>query len=492
MELFEYQHVGVEFLQERPLGLLLDDCGVGKTPTGICAMEARRPALLKVPACLRFKWASELEKWRPGVWKVHHVEHIGAFRWPKPGEAVVISPELVPSTKGEIARARAAVRDSAANTEGVLDFARKVDPAAAARKLERLVKQRGVVDDPPEDLHVLGDEVHEDSNNKSAQTQRVRSLYRAVRKANGVVHGLTATPVLNDPMELLGLLTTYGLLQDSFGGWFDFLRAWGGSKGPFGTVWGEPNDAAIAGAMRGVGLRRLLRDVRPDMPPLLAPQFEHVDLDEAVRDLSMRAEQDLAKRGVDVWAYLKDDEERPRGKGRETARIAFEWISRIGAALSTCKLPVAERVVERFARAGEPVLVGGPFIEPLEVLGRRPGWALITGATSAAKRYAICQAFARGELKGIAASIRAGGVGIDLQRAVSIAPVVLLDPDYVPAWTRQFIARRWRTGQTCPVLPIFLRAEHPLETRKMEIVRAKRRLYQAIDAMAVRPAGVAA
>jgi hypothetical protein len=76
--------------------------------------------------------------------------------------------------------------------------------------------------------------------------------------------------------------------------------------------------------------------------------------------------------------------------------------------------------------------------------------------------------------------------------ARAIAPVLILDPDFVPAWTRQFLARRWRTGQTCPVLPMFLRAEHPLETRKLEIVRQKRRLYRAVDASALRPAGAVA
>ena len=68
-----------------------------------------------------------------------------------------------------------------------------------------------------------------------------------------------------------------------------------------------------------------------------------------------------------------------------------------------------------------------------------------------------------------------------------IARVLVIDPDYVPAWTWQFWARAWRVGQTRPVQPMVLRADHPIEARKREIVNEKRRLYQAIDAMAVRP-----
>lgn len=491
LTLYPDQEVAAAFLRSRPLALLCDDMGVGKTGAGLGAIESGRGLVLKVPACLRFKWQADLELYRPGEWAVHHVEHLGDFRWPRLREAVIISPEIVPSTKGEIARAKSALKDSESNTEGVLDFARRVDPAAAKRKLERLIKTRGVVDDPPAGLHVLGDEVHEDSNNKAAQTTRLRSLYRLIRKRGGIIHGLTATPVLNDPMELRGLLTTYGLHVEAFGSWFDYLRAWGGHKGPFAIEWGEPDDELVAEGLRRVSMRRLLRDVRPDMPALLPPEILHVDLDQGLADLQAQAETDLARRGADLWAYMNEPGQRPK-KGQETSRIAFEWISRLDAALSACKVPAALRVVEKYERMREPLLVGCAHVPPMKALGARPGWEVLTGETPAKKRHAIVQAWKRGELRGVAASIRAGGVGIDLQAARAVAPVLMLGPDFVPAWTRQFIARRWRTGQTCPVLPIFLRADHPLETRKLEIVKRKRRLYEAVDASALRPAGAVA
>jgi SNF2 family DNA or RNA helicase len=163
--------------------------------------------------------------------------------------------------------------------------------------------------------------------------------------------------------------------------------------------------------------------------------------------------------------------------------VAFEWTSRIGAAIAAAKLPACHAWADRMVEAREPALIFGMYAEPIRELGARPRAACITGAESPKRRHEIVMAFARGDLDLIAATHRAGGVGIDCQRA---ARVLISDPDWVPAWTRQSIARALRTGQTREVLVDHLRIDgHPIEMRKVELVRIKRRLGQAVDASAV-------
>jgi hypothetical protein len=475
-------------------GVIVHNCG--KTPAGIASIDRGRPLLLAIPACLRGNWTDEFARWAPGAWALHHVESIGAFRWPRVGECVVVSRELLASPKGELVRLERDLQQARKDADGALDFAKATMTEAAERKLAQARKRAGPSVPPPAGMDLLIDEAHVYSNNKSVLTQRMRAVVKATRKAGGRVVGMTATPVLNDPPELQGLLTTLGLHRAAFpGGWWEFMRLFGGAKSHFGTTWeGEPRDAEIADALRRVSIRRLLDDVQPGIPPYRQPRMLPVDVDASVLALEADAARDprlapLYERGQDVYAYLEGGESRPKGLGQAVSRVAFEWTSRIGAALSAAKLPRAIQWAEEMERAGEPAMIGGPYVEPIRVLGSRPGWGLIEGATSPARRHEIVTAFRDGKLRGVATTIRAGGVGINCQRA---AFGLVIDPDWVPAWTRQWFARMRRTGQTRAVQPDFLRVEgHPMEVRKQELVRKKRRLMQAVDASAVRP-GVAA
>lgn len=495
--LFPYQQDAVHFVHActaaHGAAAVLDDMGVGKSAVGVHALERGRPSLLVVPACLRGKWTDEFNMWAPGAWDIHHVENIGAFRWPKVGECVVVSRELLASPKGEIVRLERDVEQARRDADECLDFARANATDEAERRLAQARRRRAASDEPPPPgMDLLVDEAHVFSNNRSVLTKRMRAVVRATRKAGGRVIPMTATPVLNEPLELWGLLTTFGLHRPAFGGWWEFLRAFGGSKGRFGVEFGEPRDDQVAAALRRVSLRRLLDDVQPGIPPYAPPRILPVDADAGVTALESEAAGDprlaaLHARGLDVYAYLEGAA--PPKLGRGVSTVAFEWISRIASALSASKVPAAIRWAEEMERAGEPALIGCPYAEPVQVLGRRPGWAVIDGATSPAKRHEAVKGLRDGRLRGIAATIRAGGVGVDCQRA---AHVLVIDPDWVPSWTRQFLARCRRTGQTRSVQADFLRVEgHPIEVRRQELVRKKRRLLQAVDASAVRP-GVAA
>lgn len=472
-------------------GVIVHNCG--KTFQGLACVPDRAPLLIAVPACLIGPWTANLARFAPGRWRVHVVEGLGQFRWPRRGEAVIVTAERLPVLAAAVAALEREIEREAAEAalDGAIDFnaAERAQDAARRRKQAEKRRSAAAEEAPEPGTFLLVDEAHVYSNNKAAASKRMRPIVRIVRRHGGQVLPMTATPALNDPLEINGLLTTFGLARRAFpGGWYEFLRAFGGAKGHFGTEWGEPRDELVRDALRRVSIRRLFRDVQPHLRAEYHPATI-VDVDASVRELEAAAAADprlraLHARGLDVYAYLDGaDVKARRGLGHEASRVAFEWTSRIGAALAAAKLPACHAWADRMAAAGEPALIFGMYAEPIRELARRPRSACITGAESPKRRHEIVQAFARGDLDLIAATHRAGGVGIDCQRA---ARVLIADPDWVPAWTQQSIARALRTGQTRVVEVDHLRAaDHPIETRKVELVRIKRRLGQAVDASAV-------
>lgn len=498
VELFPYQTRAVvtlmDLITRNGAALDLDDLGVGKSFVGAAVARAwGGPLVLVCPASLIGMWVEILATCAPGRWETRVVETPSAFRWPKGGEAVIVNAERLPTMAAEIRRIeRQIARDSeAAADAGLLDFNAAEREAAGRKKLARVSKRRAEASDaqPTDGTMFLVDEGKVFSKGKSDATKRLRAMIAAGRKRHGVVLALEATPLLNEPLELWNFLTTFGTHRASFGDWHGFLRAWAGAQGRFGLVWGdEPDDDKVRDALRRVSIRRMLRTVHPHLRVRVNPATL-VDPDEAVAAMESDAAHDprlaaLRARGLDVYAYMDGASAKARkGLGREVSKVGFEWISRIGAAVGAAKLPAAVAWAERCERDGEPALIGGMYLEAIRVLGSRPGWGCITGAETSEQRHQAVQAFQRGDLRGLAMTIRAGGVGLNCQRA---ARVLVTDPDWVPAWTRQFVGRADRFGQTREVVVDHLRvADHPIETRKIELVRIKRRLGQAVDASAV-------
>lgn len=458
--------------------------GCGKTPIFLTAPPPGAPAIVAVPAALKAQTAERIIQWRGSDQRVRVVEGVGTFAPPAPGEWVVTNPDILPATAGE---ARAADEDLAEALEQVegqlpLDAGQAIDAADAARKRAKLAR-RGTFD--PDDLApgtwFIGDEAHEFSAFKAAQTKRVRAMVRGCRRSGGSSLLVTATPLLNDPGDLRAFLATAGLggaawpsSQGRSLDYWSYLRDWGGSKGQWGEAWiGEPNDARIAAALRRVMVRRLLRDV-VSLPPLLPTQRIPVDLDATTRALADEADAVIRARLGDL--------------DRKAERIVFEAASKLRAALAVAKLPAAHAWCNQMERIGEPAVVACVSVDVAKSVARRPGWARITGDVPDARRAEIVREFQSGRLRGVALTHRAGGVGIDLFRA---ARLLMVTREWNPALNRQTLARVLRHGQERSVELSLLMARHVVEDRLDELMAMRKRWLKPIDACAVRP-GVAA
>lgn len=421
LSLFAFQHVGVSWLAPRTCALLLDEMGLGKTIQALLATPADAPVLVLCPAVAKGVWKREAAKWRSDL-KVTVLEGRGSFRWPAPGEMVITNYDILPET-----------------------------PAPA-----------------PKGTVLIGDEIHLLKGGKTTRTKRCKALGVAVREAGGRTWGLTATPLLNRPQELWTILSVFGLEREIFGSWPRFVALFNGWQNKWGGYeWGKP-DPQVGDLLRRATLRRLRTEVLKDLPTKTRTYLT-VELDSKTKKVCDKALAALAKVGVSLEDMLDKAASSAGG-------VAFEAMSAARAALAASKVDALLDLVESFEAQEEPVVVFSAHVAPLEALGQREGWALITGATPAAERTAIEDKFQKGELKGIAASIKAGGVAITLTRACH---AVFLDLEWTPALNAQAEDRVCRIGQTRSVQITRMVADHALDERVMDLLGQKQALIDA-------------
>jgi NADH dehydrogenase/NADH:ubiquinone oxidoreductase subunit G len=194
-----------------------------------------------------------------------------------------------------------------------------------------------------------------------------------------------------------------------------------------------------------------------------------VEIDGATRRACDKLLATLAKAGID----LADAEALAKIHANG---VAFTQMSAVRAALATAKIGPLVELVESFEEQDEPLVVFSAHRDPIDLLGKREGWAVVTGDTPNAERNAIEESFQRGELKGIAATIQAGGTAITLTRA---AQSVFVDRAWTPALNDQAEDRIYRIGQTRGCVITTLVADHALDERVTELLGEKSRIIDA-------------
>ena len=436
--LYHFQIEGVEFLASGKNRLLAWDQGVGKTVIALCALPREGelpPVLVIVPNVVKYNWLNEAEKWAP-MYQRTALAGRNSFRWPKPGEIVAINYDILPMA------AEAPTRKSAAKERPEATMARE----AAHEKF---------IASAPFGLTVIVDECH-NSRNNSAKMRRVRGIVSASTRA----WGLTGTPLMNHPDQLWRVLQSLDLAHVVFGSWNNFTRLFHASRNRWGGwVWGLPMPE-VPERLRRAMHRRTKAEVLPDLPPKRYQVLEINGIGEA-----LRAELD---RLWEEWGEVVESEE---------ALPPFEQFSAIRAKLAAARTPAVLEWVEPYEDAGDPLVVFSAHRAPVDVLGVRVGWATITGDTPAEKRTEIVKRFRAGELKGVACTIQAAGVGLTMTRACT---ALFVDLDWTPALNVQAQDRLHRIGQTAQsVLYVRMVSDHPLDLHIQGLIAQKMELIAA-------------
>jgi superfamily II DNA or RNA helicase len=424
-----YQRQGVDWLVfSRDLGLgcvLADDMGLGKTLQAMCAMRGR--VLVVSPTSVLYNWQAELQRFRPEL--------------------------------------------SVASYHG----ARRVLDASAAVTLTTYPILRNDADELAAiewDIVILD----ESQQIKNPDSQVARAAYGLRAKWRLTLSG---TPVENRLEELWSQLhfTNPGLL----GGRADFRDRWSQpiSDGDSGAA------ARLRERIRPFVLRRMKRDVAPELPPRTEAVM-HVELDERERELydSIRAATQreivaMLAAGGGVMAAL-EALLRLRQAACHTSLVPGQLKPAEGEAMGSSKLTVLLDALTDAAADGHKALVFSQWtslmdlIEP-HLVAAGLGFVRLDGSTR--DRAGAVATFQDPDGPPVMLlSLKAGGTGLNLTEADH---VFLVDPWWNPAVEEQAADRAHRIGQDKPVMIYRLVARDTVEERILALQDKKRSLANA-------------
>lgn len=438
LQLYPYQRVGVSWLAQMQSALLCDEMGLGKTVQALLAAPEGAPVLVVCPANAKWVWADHAASptrrnprgkgWRPDL-RVSVLSGRGSFRWPRCGEMVITNYDILPETA----------------------------PA------------------PADGTVLIVDECHSAKNPRSIRTARLQALIGAVLEHNGKAWGLTGTPLLNRPAELLTLLHVFRLLKRTFGNWRRGAYLLGGYQGRYGWEWSNSIDESVPGILERVMLRRRKAEVLADLPEKRR-EFIPVELSS---DLNSRLSAILEKWESEAGMDLDDIVSRLRGEDDwegSRVRIPFEELSGVRHQIARAMVPVMHSIIDEHEEQGQPIVVASCHREPIEECGERSGWGAIIGGMDPEARRQIESRFQNGELRGVGLTIRAGGVAITLTRA---STMLFVDLDWTPSLNIQCEDRIHRIGQDRGCIYYILVPQHPLTERLAELLRYKMDLIDA-------------
>jgi len=432
--LYPFQVDGVHWLSYGNLRLLGDDMGLGKTVQTLVALPDNASALCIVPASLKYNWEAECKKWRPDLAPVV-INGKGNFRFPAPGEVVIVNYDILPNWLQPVK-----THENAKPWEVVVKL-----PLSTREACKRVI--------------CIVDEAHKCKNYKTLRSKRVKGACMVCDK----VWALTGTPLENRPLDLWGVLDCLGMGRTVFGGFKRFIDAMNGTpqyaRGRFvGYQFGTPKPI-VPELMRRVMLRRLRHKVLPDLPKKTYHTIK-VDLPKKL--------QKYMDKLWDEWGdVIEGDRELP----------PFEEFSTLRAQLAESRISAVMELIEDHEEQDVPLVVFSAHLAPVEACGEREGWEVITGSTPSKRRQEIVQHFQEGRLKGIALTIKAGGVGLNLTRAWKM---IFVDQSWVPSDNQQAADRICRIGQTSKRVEIVnMVSDHALDCHLLELMAWKISVIEA-------------
>jgi SNF2 family DNA or RNA helicase len=154
------------------------------------------------------------------------------------------------------------------------------------------------------------------------------------------------------------------------------------------------------------------------------------------------------------------------------------------ATMERAKMELLLQMLPELVDEGRHVLVFSQFTEMLALvqaellaLSSPLPFLVLTGDTPPAQRGEVVRQFQAGDVPVLLASLKAGGVGLNLTAADT---VIHLDPWWNPAVEAQANARAHRIGQDKPVFVYKLVAEGSIEERMLALQARKAALAEGV------------
>ncbi|KAL4430828.1 hypothetical protein ABPG75_006084 [Micractinium tetrahymenae] len=497
-ELREYQMKGLRWmvgLHQRSLnGILADEMGLGKTIQVIALvchlageLRERRPFLIAVPSSVLPNWEAELQRWAPSL--------------------KVICYRGDPDAREEVWRRQMRGGRGGQAGPGTHVVLTTYDFLMSKTDRPRLSRVHW--------SYICVDEGHRLKNAGCKLNAELRT-YRAGHRLL-----LTGTPLQNSIGELWSLLnflmpTLFDSGED-FEAWFggaDRRNASGASAGG-ASAGGDSSDdeegaAARAEAamlteeealivtnrlhqvLRPFMLRRLKESVASELPqkrehllPVLPSPYQQALFRLMQQELQRSAAgggKGILKGVNNVLMEMRNVCNHPlisrlHAEGAETALLPHC----LPPEVRLCgKLELLDRLLVKLRAGGHKVLLFCTMTRALDVISDHLDWRgfshlRMDGATAAAERGELVSRFndPAGGVLVFLLSIRAGGVGLNLQAADT---VIMYDTDFNPQMDLQAQARAHRMGQKREVLVLRLKTVGTVEERIVAVASDKAQL----------------
>jgi SNF2 family DNA or RNA helicase len=252
-------------------------------------------------------------------------------------------------------------------------------------------------------------------------------------------------------------------VKETFGSWDSYCREFDSVLKDHKRIWRDPSPRALALLSRVI--------IRHDKKILNLPPRIYQDIDlELTKDaaaICKHLEDTLKRLNVDLEQAL-DSLDSMGDKDKDSIITAFKH-------LASLKIPSMLGVLESYEDSKTPVIVASVHRAPIEILKDRPGWKVIYGDMSESEREASWRAFQAGEVVGLGVTIQTAGEGLTLTQG---AHMIFVDRHWNPQKNLQCEGRIYRIGQSKTSNYIDLRWDHPLESRKYEILNKKKALIE--------------
>lgn len=519
LDYLPYQRAGILYALDRPRTLLADAPGLGKTIQALGAIgndpDGGLPALVIVPASLKLNWTRETQAWLPDAYPIRlngrlppalRTTFLAAL------DQLGLEPDAPPPGPD-------AVREALGDAEAALFAGEAVTWRKHVRLPDTPIRQ-------VEASHLLGalfhpralillnydiatswepllarlpglstlvlDEIHYCKNGKAKRTKAVRRLAKRFARAIG----MTGTPIVNRPAELLPQLDILGVIEELFGTGWNFLQRYtNAQRTQFGWDFtGASNLDELQERLRSrVMVRRRKEDVLTELP---AKRRQIVELEigdtkvqrlvDHERDTYRKHEEEVTRHRAAVAAARERGEDASYRAAverlREAEGLAFSEIAAARYEVAMSKVPSVTEYLATALESGEKIVCFAHHKDVVTALEEAfAGHSVtISGKTAPDRRQAAVDRFQNDEsVRLFIGNIAAAGVGLTLTAS---SHVVFAELDWTPAAMTQAEDRSHRYGQQDRVLITHLVWDGSLDATMARTLVGKQRVAeQAMD-----------
>lgn len=441
-----FQQQGVAFLEKKNgRGLIADEMGLGKTIQALAWLQLRkeiRPAVIVVPATLKFNWQEECEKWVENP-KVQVLQ--GKADTPLYGEIIIVNYDILPNTTQKIPLANGKNRISEIKGTGWADRIKKINPKV-----------------------IIVDEAHKFKNNTARRTKAVKALAKTAKH----FIALTGTPIKNRPLEIYNAISIIDPLIAGTEKAFKFRYCDAKHNGFGWDFSGSSNTQELHDKLiNSIMIRRKKIDVLPELPAKVRSFIPMA--------LTNTKEYNRAEADFINWVSIN--------KGLKAAERAgrAEQLSKVGALKQLAakgKQKGAIDWVNDYLEVNDKLVlfaVHKKTVTALMTKLKKFNPVKIDGSVSAINRDKAVKSFQNdSKCRVFIGNIAAAGEGITLTAASAVAFIEL---PWAPAELDQAEDRVHRIGQKADSVNIYyLLAKGTIEQKISKLLDEKRKVMDAV------------